>query len=180
MKFNTALLARPITREEDIDLEVVYDTFLPRIFHFFCYKVGDSDVAEELTAVTFEKAWASRAKYKKGLGQIDAWILGIARHVAGDHFRKFHQEVRLTDSIEIMAPTLVDEDLQHRQDFQIVFRILSGFPERERELVALKYGAGLTNREISRLTGLSESNVGTILFRVIDKVRKEYGQENER
>ncbi len=56
---------------------------------------------------------------------------------------------------------------------------LNKFPDRERELVALKYGAELTNREIARMTGLSESNVGTILNRVVAKLRNEWEKNHE-
>jgi len=49
--------------------------------------------------------------------------------------------------------------------------LLGLLPERARELLALRYGAGLTNRAIARLTGLSESNVGTILHRTIQELR---------
>jgi RNA polymerase sigma-70 factor, ECF subfamily len=162
----------------EIDWEGVYTALLSRIFHFFCYKVGDPQLAEELTAITFEKAWASRGSFREDLGQIPAWLLGIARHVAGDHFRKPSREVALDEAFEISAPSSIDEDLQRRLDFQKVSRILSQFPDRERELVALKYGAEVTNREIARLTGLSESNVGTILHRVVGRLRKEWEQED--
>jgi RNA polymerase sigma-70 factor (ECF subfamily) len=53
-------------------------------------------------------------------------------------------------------------------------KLLRGLSGRERELVGLKYGAGLTNRAISELTGLSESNVGTILHRVVGRLRREW------
>jgi RNA polymerase sigma-70 factor (ECF subfamily) len=43
-------------------------------------------------------------------------------------------------------------------------------PDRERELLALKYGSGLTNREIAGLTGVSESNIGTILYRTVRRL----------
>jgi RNA polymerase sigma-70 factor (ECF subfamily) len=49
---------------------------------------------------------------------------------------------------------------------------------RERELIALKYGGGLTNREIARATGLSESNVGTILHRVVGRLRARWEDEH--
>lgn len=45
---------------------------------------------------------------------------------------------------------------------------------RERELIALKYGAGINNRLIAQLTGLSESNVGTILHRVVQTLRSRW------
>lgn len=163
---------------EAIDWDEVYNTFLPRIFHFFCYKVGSPQLAEELTAATFEKAWAGRLNYRSDRGQISAWLLGIARNVAADYFRRPSREVSLEAAFEIPAAA-ADEDLQRRLDFQKVTRLLAQFPVRERELVELKYGAELTNREIARLTGLSESNVGTILHRVVTKLRKEWERTDE-
>ena len=58
-----------------------------------------------------------------------------------------------------------------RSDFERLSRLLAGLPERERELVALKYGSGMTNRAIAKATGLSESNVGTILHRTVGQLR---------
>jgi len=156
----------------------VYDAFLPRLFYFFCYKVGDPQVAEELTAVTFEKAWRSRRGFCKDRGQVQAWLFGIARHVAGDYLRKPFREVALDEMPELSDNPSLDEDLQRQLDFQKVSRILSTFPERDRELISLKYGAELTNREIAGLAGLSESNVGTILSRVVSKLRKEWEQDH--
>jgi RNA polymerase sigma-70 factor (ECF subfamily) len=54
--------------------------------------------------------------------------------------------------------------------------LLRALPERERELLALKYGADVTNRAIAMLTGLSESNVGTILHRTVVSLRSRWDE----
>ena len=54
--------------------------------------------------------------------------------------------------------------------------LLRELPERERELLALKYGADATNRAIATLTGLSESNVGTILHRTVVSLRSRWDE----
>ena len=65
----------------------------------------------------------------------------------------------------------VESLIQQRSDFEGLSALLAQLAERERELVALKYGAGLTNRAIADLNGMSESNVGTILHRVTQQLR---------
>jgi RNA polymerase sigma-70 factor (ECF subfamily) len=60
---------------------------------------------------------------------------------------------------------------QEHAEFVQLSTVLARLDERERELVALKYGAGLTNRAIAHLSGLTESNVGTILHRVVMQLR---------
>jgi RNA polymerase sigma-70 factor (ECF subfamily) len=75
------------SNEKEIDWQDAYYQSFPKIFHFFCYKVGDPILAEELTAITFEKGWRSRGNFRKG-ANVHGWLVGIARHVASDHFRK--------------------------------------------------------------------------------------------
>ena len=54
--------------------------------------------------------------------------------------------------------------------------LLAALPERERELLALKYGADATNRAIATITGLGESNVGTILHRTVVSLRARWDE----
>jgi RNA polymerase sigma-70 factor, ECF subfamily len=180
MKIFLVAIQETYPEAKEIDWQAVYDQSLPGIFHYFCYKVGTPAVAEELTSITFEKAWKSRANFRKDIGQIRPWLFGIARNVVADHFRKKVREIPLEDIPEAGMMVSFDEDIQRKLDFQTILALLAGFPDRERELIAMKYGAELTNREIARLTGLSESNVGTILHRVVDKLRTEWEKSRER
>ncbi len=179
MKNIPVTTAETFSKVEEIDWQDVYDHSLPRVFHYFCYKVGDPIVAEELTAITFEEAWKSRGNFRKDVGQVQAWLSGIARNVISDHFRKKSREIPLEDIPESDFSYSVEDNIQRDQTFQAIMASLNKFPDRERELVALKYGAELTNREIACMTGLSESNVGTILNRVVAKLRNEWEKNHE-
>ena len=158
---------------ENIDWREVYDQLLPRVFHYFFYKVGERMLAEELTAITFEKAWTRREKYKRNLGAFQYWLFGIAQKVAADHFRKRKNEIPL-DAVNPISNQKVEKEIESMADAERLASILRILSERERSLISLKYGAELNNREIARQTGLSESNVGTILFRAVAKLRKEW------
>jgi len=160
---------------ENMDWREVYDHLLPRLFHYFFYKIGDQFLAEELTAITFEKAWTSREKYKPDLGAFQFWLFGIAQKVAADHFRKNKNEIPL-DAVNPPSSQKVEKEIESKADAERLASILKILPERERSLISLKYGAELNNREIARQTGLSESNVGTILFRAVTKLRKKWEQ----
>jgi len=167
-------------KTEDIDWQAVYDYSLPKVFHYFCFKVGDPTLAEDLTAITFEKAWRGQRNFHSDIGQIQNWLMGIARNVASDHFRKKVREVPLKEGSERSFVTSFYEQLQQKWDFEFIQSILTQFPERERDLIAYKYGAELSNRAIAKLTGLSETNVGTILHRVVGKLRIEWEKQHER
>jgi RNA polymerase sigma-70 factor (ECF subfamily) len=158
------------------DWNALYADQLPRVYNFFRYRVGDDQVAEDLTAMTFEKAWHNRDQYRRDRSAFSTWLFTIARHVAIDYYR----QRRTVISLEIELPSeavSLDEAQQRRDDIQHLERLLAPLPPRERELIALKYGAGLTNRAIARLTGLSETNVGTIMYRIVGQLRTQWEQK---
>jgi RNA polymerase sigma-70 factor (ECF subfamily) len=165
---------------EEIDWEAIYREYLPRIYNFFRYRLGDRALAEDLTAATFEKAWRGRSRFRRDLSAFSTWLFTIARNVAIDHFRKKEQDIPL-DVIRAQAdPKSLEETVQRSHDFSRLSTLLSQLPAREREVIAFKYGAGLNNREIAHLTRLSASHVGIILYRVVEKLRAEMEDHHER
>jgi RNA polymerase sigma-70 factor (ECF subfamily) len=164
----------------EMDWEGVYRQEYPRIYNFFRFRAGDDTQAEDLTAEVFERAWRGRHRYSNNLGAFEAWLFGIARKVAASHFRELHK-VPLESDIyghedTLLTPEdqLVEVKIQHQQDIEQLSTRLACLSDRERELIAFKYGAGLNNREIADLTSLSESNVGTILHRTVQKLRRDW------
>lgn len=157
----------------------IYDRILPRVFHYFTYRVGVIQTAEDLTSITFEKAWRSRANFKKIKGKPENWLFGIARNVLIDHYRQQDDLNNLEDLSNIPSNHSVVKTTEHNHKFEKLMRLLENQPERNRELISLKYGAELTNRRIAEITGLSETNVGTILHRTVKSLRVQWEDENE-
>jgi RNA polymerase sigma-70 factor (ECF subfamily) len=154
------------------DWDAVYREELPRVFNFFRYRLGDIQDVEDLTAHTFEKAWRARHRYRRDLAGFSTWLLSIARNVAVDHLRARRQHLPLEAAESVATRAGTPEDGAVRgSDEQRLAALLTILSDRERELVAMKYGAGMTNRAIARATGLSETNVGTILHRAVQTLR---------
>jgi RNA polymerase sigma-70 factor, ECF subfamily len=180
MSTRTRTLKGAYTLAEEIDWEATYREYLPRVYNFFRYRVGDRSLAEDLTAATFEKAWRGRSRFRRDLSAFSTWLFTIARNVGIDYFRKKEPYISLEAVSEQANPASLEEIVQHKHDSTWLSALLSQLPTRERELVAFKYGAGLNNREIARLTHLSESNVGIILYRVVARLRTEMEANHER
>ena len=169
MVFNR--LATLVFAASGADWDALYAEQLPRVYNFFRYRIGNDAVAEDLTSITFEKAWQARSRYRRDLGAFSTWLLAIARNVAVDHYRRHRRHEPLEAADAVAGGESPEELAERRSDIERLGRLLEQLPERERELVALKYGAGMTNRAIARLTQLTESNVGTILHRTIQGLR---------
>ena len=160
------------------DWDAVYAEQLPRIYNFFRYRCGPGADVEELTARTFEKAWRARHRYRRDLAGFGTWLSSIARNVAIDEFRARRPHLPLDAAAGVAAGGRNPEDAAvFESDAARLAALLERLPERERELIALKYGADMTNRDIAAATGLGESNVGTILHRAVQALRREWPGE---
>ncbi|HKQ20184.1 MAG TPA: sigma-70 family RNA polymerase sigma factor [Candidatus Eisenbacteria bacterium] len=158
----------------EIDWDAAYAEALPRVYNFFRYRVGDGPLAEDLTSVTFEKAWRAREQYRRDRAAFGTWLFAVARNVAVDHFRSHRATVPLEEIEELPGGPTPEDIAVRRSDHERLGRLLARRSDREREFLALKYGSEFTNREIARMMGLSESNVGTILHRAVEALRADW------
>jgi RNA polymerase sigma-70 factor (ECF subfamily) len=165
--------ARWMTAAEP-DWDAVYADQLPRVYNFFRYRFGVTADAEDLTARTFEKAWRARHRYRRDVAAFSTWLLSIARNVAADHVRARRPLVTLDEAAAVAAAGTPEDEAMRHSDGARLAALLQRLPERERELLAMKFGAEMTNRAIATATGLTESNVGTIVHRAVQTLRERW------
>ena len=156
------------------DWDAVFAEELPRVYNFLRYRLGNEVIAEDLTSRTFEKAWRQRHRYRRQVAKFSTWLLTIARNAAIDHRRTERQHSPLEAAGDMPAAESPEEEAMTHSNFVRLSQLMAGLDDRERELLALKYGAGATNRAIADITGLSESNVGTILHRAVSALRAKW------
>lgn len=163
---------------EDINWDSVVNNELPRLYNYLRYRLGDESIAEELTSVVLEKAWTKRHRYRKDRAAFSTWLFAIAQKEVLMYLRKRRVTLPISMAENVTGET-AEDIVQYSQDIKHLSLLLIIMPEREREIVSLKFGADLNNREISVITGLSESNVGTILSRVLQKLREQWQVQDE-
>jgi RNA polymerase sigma-70 factor, ECF subfamily len=158
----------------DADWDALYADQLPRIYNYFRFRLAAEADIEDLTARTFEKAWSARGRYRRDVAGFATWLYRIAQNVCIDHLRARRTHASLDAAVEIATDRTPEADEERRSDLTRLATLTALLPDRERELIALRYGAGLSNRAIAPLVGLSESNVGTILHRTVQALRSQW------
>ena len=159
---------------DDTDWDRVYADQLPRVYNFFRFRIRHQADVEDLTARTFEKAWRARHSYRSDVAGFSTWLFRIARNVAIDHVRASKEFLPIEAAEQVELDGTPEVSVSLGSDLTRLAALTATLPERERELLALKYGAAMTNRAIARLTELSESNVGTILSRTVERLRAQW------
>ena len=150
----------------------LYERTFPRVYAYVASLLRDRSAAEDVTAQAFERAYRKRRTYRAARGSLDAWLFGIARNAALDELRRRKRRATLEiDPEDTVSPTPEDHaELAIRRE--TVRAALASLDGQERDLIALKFAGGLSNAEIARVLGMSESNAGTRLHRTITKLRE--------
>jgi RNA polymerase sigma-70 factor, ECF subfamily len=138
------------------------EPLIRRVYAYVAYRIGDGADAEDVTSATFERAVRYRDQFDPRRGEPAAWLIGIARRCISDHFAA--RPVPVGAVPEIPASGDLAADSAARIDLRSA---VGGLAERDRELVALRYGADLTARQIGELLEMKTNAVEVALRRAL-------------
>ncbi|MGD0714510.1 MAG: sigma-70 family RNA polymerase sigma factor [Gaiellaceae bacterium] len=138
-----------------------------RVYAYAAYRIGDGPDAEDVTSETFERALRYRSSFDSRRGDPAAWLIGIARRVIADAALRGDTP---TDELPDRPGQGHEEDALLRLELRSA---VSRLDERDRELVALRYGADLTARQIAALLDLKTNAVEVALHRALGRLRRQ-------
>jgi RNA polymerase sigma-70 factor (ECF subfamily) len=164
------LATRPARAHLDID--ALYRSSRDDVYAYVATLLRDRGAAEDVTAQAFERALRRRSTYRPRRGSQRAWLFGIARNAALDELRRRGRSAALAADPEDVDAALPEDAAEGVLRRATVRAALAALSPRERELVALKFHAGLANAELAGVLGVSESNAGTLLHRTMTKLRE--------
>jgi RNA polymerase sigma factor (sigma-70 family) len=139
-----------------------------RIYSYVAYRVGDGPDAEDVTSEVFERALRYRKSYDPSRGEPLAWLIGIARRCIDEAMMKPRTEPG--GPADVTSPEDLEADALQRLT---VAAAVDGLDERSRDLVALRYGADLSARQIGEVLGLKTNAVEVALHRTLARLRPE-------
>ncbi|WP_445148261.1 RNA polymerase sigma factor [Baekduia sp. Peel2402] len=155
--------------------DALYRETASDVFAYVMTLVRDRTSAEDVTALTFERAYRRQSSFDARRGSQRAWLFGIARNAALDELRSRKRTTALLADPE--DPNAAGSAADNEDDDAAVRRAtvraaLAQLDPRERELIALKFHAGLSNGEIAKVLGISAANAGTRVHRAVTRLRK--------
>ena len=153
------------------DYADLYRPYLPRILNYVRLRVDEEDLAQDLTAEVFERAVSEQhtLRHAEAFG---AWLFAIARNTVSGYYRRRRDVVSLEQIAEQTAPDpSPPEVLMLREELLQLLAVLATLPERDQEIIRLKFGGGLGNQEIAKVLRLRAGHVAVLLFRAVRKLR---------
>ena len=158
---------------QQASIEQAFERYYPAVFRYFRYRGADPETANDLASATFERALKNLSRYDPHKGSIQTWLFAIAHNLGVNHWKAEKQTVPLDEDFSIPDDPTLEQAIMLDQAKEQVLLALECLDSRRREILALKFGGLLTNRQIAELTGLTESNVGILLYRSLLKLRSQ-------
>ncbi len=141
------------------------EPLIRRVYSYVAYRIGDGPDAEDITSETFERAIRYRKSYDPRKGEPLAWLIGIARRCIEGRPPSLELAAELPEQADTRA--LEDDTVRRLALSSAVGRL----EDRDRELIALRYGADLTARQIAEVLGLKTNAVEVALHRALGRLR---------
>ena len=158
--------------EAEVEFAELYRASRGDVYAYVAGLLRDRSAAEDVTALAFERAYRRRKSFNPKRGTRRAWLFGIARNAALDELRRRKRQATLAAEPAGEDGAVAEAAAEVALRRAALREAMAGLSARERELVALKFFAGLGNGEIATVIGTSESNAGTRIHRVLEKLRR--------
>ena len=169
-----------------IDVEALFEEHYPRVYAYIRYRTPERVEAEDLTSEILERALTHLSSYDPAKGTFAAWLFRIAHNTWVNHLKRRQRRgayhVDLGDRLEDLASPAPgpERSVEHKQDVARMLEGLRTLTARQQEILALRFAAKLTNREIARTLRMNERTVSVTILRALRKLRSRMEEQEAR
>ena len=167
-----SLLARAVDGDEAAFTQL-YDQHFYRIYRHVCYRVGQTQDAEDLTQQVFLQAWRGLKTYQSTRSPFIAWLLTIAHNVVVTFYRR-HRTVHSLEAAAIDWPSAdqMEAGAELRLEHVRVRRAMRLLRPEHQQVLIMRFLEDLGHRDIAAVLGRSEANVRVIQHRALQELRR--------
>jgi RNA polymerase sigma-70 factor (ECF subfamily) len=161
----------PVEFDHSAIISELYNKYFPKLYKYTLYKVGDSNAAEDLVSEVFEKMLVKYNTYNQEKGSFSTWLFTIATNMITNYYKKNSRKTAPVELEKVESTYRLEDLVIDRELKKFLLNAIACLDERQRSIIALKFGACLTNRQIAQVMNLTESNAGTILYRSLRQLK---------
>jgi RNA polymerase sigma-70 factor (ECF subfamily) len=156
----------------------VYDRYSVRIYNYLYHRLGNVDLAEDLTASVFVRMLEAIRHSKAWRTSFSGWLYRIAHNLVVDYFRSGQQDKNVPlDDWTIVSDEHPSEVAEQSLTSQRLRRAIGQLTDDQGLVITLKFLEGMSNAEVAVLVGKSEGAVKSLQFRGLAALRRLIGKE---
>lgn len=170
-------------RKDRAAIDRLYDLYADKVFRYIWYRVGDRDIAEDLTMDVFLRFLQHiprfRLNRRRPVASFSAWLFRIAGNRVIDHYRRQQRrpetELEETMPLEPNAPTPVEQALasvEREEKAELLREAIADLTDLQQQVILYKFVEGLSNNEVARMIGKSEGAVKSLQHRALATLQR--------
>jgi RNA polymerase sigma-70 factor (ECF subfamily) len=154
----------------------LYECYRDTVYRYLLSRTGTPEEAEDLLQQVFLRAMDALSQYQPSKRPFVAWLLGIARNLSIDAHRRLRTTVPWDGVPEVFrtGDSGLEAEVLHREDLSRLDVLFAALPADKRELLVLRFAAGLTIREIAVVIGKSEAATKKQISRTLETLKEHY------
>ena len=172
-------LAKRVSQRDSDAFQVLYESHLDTVYRYVYYKVGNGQLAEDLTQHIFMKAWEAIHRYQWRELPFQHWLLRLARNAVIDHYRSMKPtNSSLLDPVSVG----VDPEIEIAQSEMVntLQDAVRQLPDEQREVIVLRFIEQMPHADVAKHLGKSAATVRVIQHRALQALRKLLEQDEQR
>jgi len=161
---------------DEAALDFIYEQNHARIFRYILARVGKREDAEDLTSDVFVKMLGKVSEFNWRGITLSAWLFRIAHNVVVDHLRRLKHPARQAAALEFDIEDVtfdVDAEVEKCLAMEEVMQAVEQLPSAQREVLHLRFAAGLNIAETSQTLGKNEGTVKVLQYNAIHALRRQ-------
>jgi len=157
-----------------VSIASLYEQYYDRIVRYIFVRINDQSEAENLGGEVFLRALQSLDSYRGRPGQMIAWLFSIARNLVVDYLRKVSKRKEISiDGVEVPDKLNVEEVVERKLEVERLSQALKQVTPAQREVIGLRFFAGLSSDEVGKMLGKSSGAVREMQRAAIQALRKQ-------
>ena len=166
------------TKALEIELASLHEEYYDKIARYIFIRIGDRTEAEDLASEVFLRALRSLGSYRSQSERMRAWLFRIAHNLVVDHLRKMSKRKgESLDGMEIPDELCVEEAAERNSQIEILSRVLGQLTPAQREVIGLRFFAGLSSAEAGTILGKSGGAVREMQRAALVTLRRLMGDD---
>jgi RNA polymerase sigma-70 factor (ECF subfamily) len=151
----------------------MYREFFPKVYNYVYYRLLDRDRTDDLVSEVFVRVVEKIDTYDEGKAKMSTWIFRIAHNALVDEYRRRKDTASLDEEgLDVPSGDDVLFTIIKNDERRALHSALARLPGRDREIIAMKYFAGMTNRDIALELSMNESTVSSVVWNTLKKLRE--------
>jgi len=161
---------------DDEAWQIIFNRHYPRIYSYLYYKVGDPDVAEDLSGEVFERAVKNIRQFRSRGSGLAGWLTRIAQNLAHDHHRRRYS--RPPDPLELNESWISDgldpsRQVLSQESAAYLHQALQKLTPQQRDVILLRFIAQMRTPEVAKIMGKTEGAIKALQHRALASLRRE-------